>query len=178
MHFITILQYYSIVESWLLRLFFPQSIQVSSLVRTEPVLNTLQLSFIAKLWKYQSRLIAYPSYQSSLIKQIYKSLLDKVLQPLVFVLSKIVTFSASKIGLLALFLRTLLTLYVPLRSSKGSRILQILRVLWRSTVLQILKIVRILKVLQSKGSLSAVLPVFISQCQAIFLCWALSYGLI
>jgi hypothetical protein len=77
-------------------------------------------------------------------------------------LSKMVTSFASKIGLPALSLRALLILYVPLRLSKGSRILRILRTLQILRTLRILKIVGILKVLRSKGSLGAILPVFIS----------------
>ena len=179
MYFVTVLQYYSVIESSKIHLYYRDlflrlflffyfliclSIWVYSLVRIKPVLNTFQLFFIAKPRKFRSRLFVYPSYQSSLIRQIYKSLLNKILKPLAFVLGKIVTFSASKTGLQALSLHTLLTLYVPLRLSKGSRILRTLR------ALRILKIVRILKVLRSKGSSGAILPVFISQCQAVSLC--------
>ena len=159
MYFVTILQHYSIVESSkislyyrgspLLRLFFLRPIQVYSLVHIEPVLNTLQLSFIAKPRQFRSGSFARPSYQSSSIRQIHKSLLNKILKPLAFILGKMVTSFASKTGLQVLSLRTLLTLYVLLRPSKGSRIL------------------RILKVLRSKGSLGTVLLVFISQSQAL-----------
>jgi len=52
---------------------------------------------------------------------MYKSLLNKILKPLAFILSKTVTSSVSRTGLPALSLRVLLTPRVPLRPSKSSR---------------------------------------------------------